>query len=1399
VKPIRESLLGEATSTADGHFTILIAEASRVQPRRSPPVERKETFALKVFSESGHLYLTSGNLSTASRFPVTLEVPLAEKPVTTAMWQEMGNRMEEARLVRVNELVRQLVLTVPEESLFADWDLETRHSIVNELERAFLDPEGVLPKQGVNFGTLRHPESSARFLERVQPHLKDKRGQKALAALSRKASSFGGLYEVDWLLDPGEFKQGKPGAGLSKFEDAAIEGVHISEGTQAVIDKATDLSRYRDYLRAVYTGPAGGTDYAARKQNLERRFHQNFWTNEAGKVPANKILVPIVKAILSSPTDNSYGFGINTAQIAPQGERSDREYLEYLVSLSHLSLTEFGLRYRLAIGRPDSAISSRVEENIHTLQRFLSDTYQCAREPFPIISEELEGKAPFYLQYEEWRRQTKPFYAETVYQIKRTFDIGIKNEDIEYFIESVANLSESKFNYEQKRFYTGLALMAGQVAEGHRAYNLGEQRQALEYYKQAYNGASSLVSDFQQNKSKIAGDFDLKTEFLALKNMQIKDTSDLQRFIDSFTPYEAYSPKIWQTGPGWVTSYDAAYQWVTGYRDTVLLAFFHAALYVLPVCLGDIALALGDYRNAVFYYGQTTLFPVGMAKISDEAGYRKYYMDPTPRRLYHAGDLPYTANLHKLAFDQYPLSHDDESYYYAPLIVPEVDKLAKDIVRNDTPLVDERFCRLRHAAGLLEWADALYRTDESSNMARARELYKAALWLHKRTPPISPDWDDVMGAIAPYIPPYGHLAQNPALIGQLTRARLGIYQLEAGLNYYGCTESIVPTLRYRPLKDAADSLVAGAKSAQEDFLLYMGNMEQLCEEVLRENILTTNMLKKASIQAKIAGEQIKIAGHGVNAAQNQVAELDVMISEKRHELDKDFWSELVTFIGGMITAYSGASSKTSAASSVVGTGGSVYGALLYAGYSSASSMSDQYEQIANDIESLKKARADALVYLDIKKSELKIANYQLQLANADAELATELAAKLGFFRETKVLNIDFWVNLAALMKRLMRRYLELGARYAWLAERALAYEQDRAIRIIRFDYIPLQYQNVTGADLLQLDLAELESSCLSGIRQTVPVKHTYSIATSFPLQFARLKQTGRCSFLTQEAFFRQAYPGTYGYRLHGVSVAAIGMDSARIEPVRGLLTNQGISVLSRHDGQTHLSVRPANGLPLSEFRLRDDMNVFGLPDEALMPFEGSGVETMWALEFPGGANPFGLVDVADILLTFDMRVQYSPELRDNDIAASPAAVMRFVFMAASKFAPQALGGLAGEAMSATIEFDFSSLPLPENEANRRVRNLVIFLAGGEPLDFKAAFAATVPAATVAIEFKKGMTASNVAPLNSEDSASVLNSFVNNDADQTFKLIVNKADNPGIQFDAVKDVILGIEYSADVSK
>src|SRR5262249_14425966 len=147
----------------------------------------------------------------------------------------------------------------------------------------------------------------------------------------------------------------------------------------------------------------------------------------------------------------------------------------------------------------------------------------------------------------------------------------------------------------------------------------------------------------------------------------------------------------------------------------------------------------------------------------------------------------------------------------------------------------------------------------------------------------------------------------------------------------------------------------------------------------------------------------------------------------------------------------------------------------------------------------------------------------------------------------------------------------------------------------------------------------------------------------FPMEFGQLKKTGFCRFATSEAPLRLVHPGVYGYRVRNITVAASYTEP--IQPHRGLFSNQGVSIGTREKpGSAHTLVRYPDALPLSEFRMRNDMWVFDLPDETLLPFEGSGFETVWELMVSKVGNVDDLTVMSDMLITFDLRASYSAVL-----------------------------------------------------------------------------------------------------------------------------------------------------------
>jgi hypothetical protein len=474
-----------------------------------------------------------------------------------------------------------------------------------------------------------------------------------------------------------------------------------------------------------------------------------------------------------------------------------------------------------------------------------------------------------------------------------------------------------------------------------------------------------------------------------------------------------------------------------------------------------------------------------------------------------------------------------------------------------------------------------------------------------------------------------------------------------------------------------------------------------------------------------------------------------------------------------------------------------FGAFFVVSYLSMSSMNDAQNQRASQASNLENQSLPAAqAQLDIANRSVVVANLNKQIAEFDAQLATQLLA----FAQERYLSIEFWSYMATLLKRVMRQFLDLATRMGWLAERALSYEQNADIRTMLMDYYPAQQQGAGGADRLQLDLAVLEAQHLNGLRETIPVKYTLSLARDFPLQFAQLLTTGQCTFQTAEKPLQQAYPGTYAYRI--IAVTPTLTQVAARSPVRGLLSNSGISQISASDGSRNLSVRPADALPISEFNLgTTDIQIWGLPGGTLMQFEGSGVETVWKLEFPAPANPSGLTGVADVLITMDLRAQFGPSAYQTQLQQMPHTITKFVLVSALKQKLRGLADIQGKPATATIVFDLTAIGLPPQEQNRKVNNIAfVVISGKDAAGIKGSVISAKPPKTIAIAFVNGTAFSNAPPITDAQSTvalSPLNALATTMVDQQFSLLIDKGANPGVDFSTVQDVLLGIDYTAAV--
>ena len=1432
-----ETLLGEGISSYDGHFGIVF--------RNSPLVEQRlcllrqcpdSAVLLKVCGEEGSVYFVSSRLYGPRRsLFIELSVPLPLEELSLEIWRQLSGRLLAARVAHLEELVRQLVLLPPGQSLFADWSLIRRQSVLAALEAAFLDPRGLLRArvQLPRWNELSAPGALEAYQQALLPHIeRDLNAQTAFRELLGKVTRFSDLASVDWVIDPIPLVKGDIGAALTRFQE---QYQVIGPGIVPVITGGpSDLSRYRDYLREIWIATITQVEYGEPQSvhrltrgqalvQLQTRFHQDFVSLDISETPVNEVLIPIIISILTAPRGGQFGFGLPATAIPPRNGASPRQYLNMLIELSGCSAQQLGLRYRIDLERSDALRSNRVWENILTLQSFFCDGFQCGPEPIhvdpdvlnqPIVPDALQGKAPFFLEYEEWLRNQEPIAFENFLQIREIFKLNVSASNrsiIERFAECAPPGDRPTW-----QFYVDCFALQDEMKKGYDALDHNEFKAARAAFEQAHRMTATLL------ENPIVELRDISGEFATQKTTPIKSLADLHAYMGRYQVHDRAEQDDWE-------------KWRDANLDRLPYALVYLAVYVLPTCISDAALFIGDYPAAVFAAGKTTRFQVAKAGASDLGGYRPYYLDEWAGsrayfRPYHAGNLPYTVNLERRQPKGYPPTADDDSYHFlctGPL--PPDESYAEKLVETLTHPVEVQYFRLRQGNVMLEWADVLYRSNEPANIARARELYKGVLFLHGRQPQISSEWPEwsavhLEGGLVPTLSPINFINgyENPAKMSQAARGWLGFIQIDSGLNYFGYTDDMMPTLRYRTLKEAADRLAAQASAAQHDFLDYMIKVE----EATLENIKRAAMLRKVELQARVAAEQARAAQAQMETAQVELAEICAEIGAKQQELaDRDslpqefgcFLTELVDLLKGRPedpTAPFGAPqfrdgsvedlqmSKTPPGQGPMGRSGasaSLGGLSMFesTGMLSVSSMAHAAARRTTDLHILMgKILPAAQAQLDAAKHALSILGLKQQIAQADADLLRDVMT----FQSERFLSIEFWANLATLLKRVLRRYLEVATRAAWLAERALAHEQGRQLHIIRFDYFPAQLQRISGADLLQLDLAELGAAQFSGLKETISIKHTFSLLRDFPLQFAELRRTGRCCFHTEELPLRRAYPGTYGYRI--LSVTPTILSTRATLPLYGMLLNQGISIVSTANGETSCLTRSMEAMPLSQGNAYRETATTFPAAPAVLPFEDSGIDTIFALEFHASSNPTGLDAVSDILLSFDLRARYSPNLYHEQIQAMPTAIERLIFMSAKRYQPQQLKDLQGSKGRVTLDFDLRNLALPKTEMHRRLKNLVLLAVASVPLHFQASLAVSNPVLYAHVNFTNNIAFSNAPPLSDSQSHSVqspLNVFVEQPFDQVFHLVIDKDQNPNIPFDEIGDLIFGVEYLASLCR
>jgi hypothetical protein len=1458
-----ELQLGRAVTDSDGAFVLEVEDQDPEVARWACAIRNCAEFEFQVVClDEGTQLHRSGLLSYAEGMSLEITLREPERAPAHEDWEELGQRLTDSQTVRLDDIAAELATLAPR-GLFRTWSVERRLSVLGRLEQALLDPSNQFEQANVQlrFAQLADEAKVVQLRERLRdvPEL-----LRTLDVVLERTGQIGGWSELHPPAHVDSFKRGDYLEGVNHYIDQPGQFPDIIGGFES------PTIGYRDYLRDGWAdnqrfehvlGQTNDVEVASRAtmiQRLNNRFHQDFESSDTSEVPANRICIGIMLKMLAAPSGSGYGFGIAPAAILPQDTLSDRDYLDYLISLTGEDLEELEKRYRVNLRRSDLALSSPVQQNIDTLQRFFTDSHQSILDPFvikpdrkpqtaePLISVfPIEGAGPFFLEYEEWLAREEPFYPENHYDPRATYWWNVEQAVREAAFAKTVPLAQ--FLNSPKPHVPGGSnheLMKWQWVRNHLElqdiiYGAHNDARSLNYVaaEQKYAHARALAGELRAfleedwdylTKTFVNWDYRPATIATRQKKADVSTMHKLRQYEASYHLYIGLhrlpggtTHDVLTDGTGKFTDISAKW-WgdrpdlfpEPGYRSTVAYLIDHLFYRLLPACLSEMQLAQGKYAEAVWQL-------VG----------REGIFQQTPRWLPGpAGFHVFTAAVEDKAFDglggRYWRRKD------GPLPLPYAswsDRTEPPPPEPTSSLPTNRaelgYYKLKLGNAALEWADVLYRSNQPENIMRARELYKAVLFLHGEDPEITPTWDRRGPIMPPF--PWKKSKRNPAIVSQVNRGRLGLVQFDAGLNYYGLSPAHVPPVRYRALKEAADRFAAGARGAQSDFLSYMQQLDQATVAEMQAR----TMIAKANAAIGIAQEQQKIAEFHVGEVQKQVDAINAQIAAKKAEIAKadSFFEQFKSFMGGMKDsvgklgelAFAGESEAEAATAQNLSTGdilklgykvGSAtgvlngatqalggaagvagpFGAFLYAGVTSMQSMADAIAKRAGELKHLETvALPAAKALLQLKNRDVTIAQLSQAIAKADWQLGNDLLAHFA----TRLHNRAFLVSMAEFSNRLMRRYLDLAGRTAWTAERALAFEQDRDLGIIAFDYFPRNLRGVSGADLLQLHLAELEAARIQGLTQTIPVKQTVSLAREFPVEFGQLKKTGFCRFATSEAPLRLVHPGVYGYRVRNVTVAAAYTDA--IQPHRGLFSNQGVSVVSREKpGSAHMLVRYPDALPLSEFRMRNDMWVFDLPDETLLPFEGSGIETVWELMLSKVGNPNGFESLTDVFITFDMRASYSAHLAQQHSSAMPTSATRAILLSAKAANPGVLAKFREDGGAVKLSFDLAKLAKNPNEKNRKTLNFALAAVGVDDDPFVATFASDNPGQDEEITFEKALALSNAGALANGGVALPLNTFVGVDLDQAFEIEIDADDNPAVDLTRLADVLMLVEYSTD---
>lgn len=547
--------------------------------------------------------------------------------------------------------------------------------------------------------------------------------------------------------------------------------------------------------------------------------------------------------------------------------------------------------------------------------------------------------------------------------------------------------------------------------------------------------------------------------------------------------------------------------------------------------------------------------------------------------------------------------------------------------------------------------------------------------------------------------PQGSNEANPAIYGLLTRAHARTRQIDAGLNYFGYPNGYIPVERFIALMERARAFTEHAKNAERDYLNFLGQAEeQQYREIGARQAVAVEKSNVAVEQARVDQGRLTAtaAQAGAQLAQRTAEDAITRVGKFQafdvHMQD----AEELQMVGA---ALSGAGAIASGIGSALASGGNpasaIGGILQAAGTIASTAAQQQMAHAQRDLEmsNLELAVGETAASLKVAEAQSAVAQQGFVVASLEhgtALLRHDAAVQnLDYLHSGRLLNSDMWFRLAEAMRQLSQTALQRAIETGFLAQQAYAYEADKDVAVIRFDYDASPEGGFLAADFLTRDLDNLDADqAQTLLSRQQQARIVISLARDAPAALADLQRDGQAVVPIPLRMLETHLPGLHNLRVGSLTVQPVAL----MDPLRQSIavTHMGIGQVRRRAGSVRAQESTVGGwLPTAADRWPVAVQITppqtqmytGLsPADADLaaptttkaqrnPFEGVAAASAWHLELSAERN--GIIDgsLADVLLTFVVTAGHDAALAGEiDGAYQPPDVRTQYLSAAENFA-----------------------------------------------------------------------------------------------------------------------------------